>query len=128
MKKSRQRRRLSLMPRMSRTGNKMSARSERMSAVGGRVSDGDGCREDEYIHVLTSWQMATALGRWHCGLGLFFQPSWMFSQVQKSCEIKKRKAAMKAAASHLKRRRVTGSGSMRMMEKRMESRAVHMTA
>jgi hypothetical protein len=52
----------------------------------------------------------------------------MFSQVQKSCEIRKKKAAMKAAASHLKRRRVMGSGSMRMMEKRMERRAVHMTA
>jgi hypothetical protein len=58
-------------------------------------------------------------------LGLFFQPSLMFSQVQKSCEIKNKKAAVKAVASHLKRHRVTGSGSMRMMEKRMKSRAVH---
>jgi hypothetical protein len=52
----------------------------------------------------------------------------MFSQVQKSCPIRKRKAAMNAAASHFKRRGMTGCGWMRMMERRMESRAVHMMA
>ena len=71
--------------------------------------------------------MATCFGRGHCGLGLFFQPC-KFSQTQKSCAKKKQMAPTNTTASQLKRRRMMGSGSMRMMEKRMESRAVHMTA
>jgi len=64
------------------------------------------------VHVAN----CVSCGRRTFGQAWFFQPSWMFSQIQKSCEIKKRKQPMRVGQSP-ERHCVKRSGSMWVMKR-----------
>ena len=122
----RRRRAFSRMDEITRSGRVMRSRSAIMSAAGTRavrIYIVVKCRVKGY--ALTSWHMATSFVNGHCGLGFCFQ-SGRCSHTQMSCARKKAIARMNDPATQRKRRFQSGSGSIRIMEKRIDRRADQM--